>query len=106
MAQNVLDLSPDDNAKVLTLEDFKKRVRAADCLDEMFEVATILQDRGDDLRKNQIDALRLRFDIQKTLLNKLVPDLKAIDHTSGELASKVSFVMNFDTPTSIEAKLV
>ena len=107
MAKNILTPleNSTDEIKVLSLEDFKKRVRTADCIDEIFAISTILEERGDDLRKNQIDALRLRFDIHKSMLNKLIPDLKAVDHSSGELASKVNFVINLESPSQIkEAK--
>ena len=85
---------PAKDRGLMTLDDLRARVRPTDCLDEIHNVDVILKDQWQDLRKNQIDALRLRKDIQFSLLNKLFPDLKAVDSGGNEPKSKVQFVFN------------
>jgi hypothetical protein len=95
MAKNALQLS-DIDKKQFTLEQLRERMRPFDALDIINEVQDIVRDQWEVLGKNQIDALKLQVDIQCRKLSKVLPDLKAMDHSVGESASKVNFIINLD----------
>jgi hypothetical protein len=92
------------NTPIATLEDLKagplsvdqlrKQLRVNDAITDINDVATILRDDWESLSKNQIEACRLRVDIARIKLAKVMPDIKAIEHTAGGDTSKVQFVIN------------
>ncbi len=106
MTRNALQLN-DIDKKQFTLEQLRERMRPFDALDIINEVQDIVRDQWEVLGKNQIDALKLQVDIQFRKLTKVLPDLKAMDHSVGESASKVNFVINLESnsPTKETKKL-
>ena len=105
MSQNALQLTAEDQKK-FTVDQLRERLRPFDSLDLINEVQEIVKQEWETLGKNQIDALKLQFDIQFRKLSKVLPDLKAMDHNMGETASKVNFIINLDgvKPAAAETK--
>lgn len=87
--------SVDDlKAAPLSVDQLRKQLRVNDAISDMNDVAQILRFDWQDLSKNQIEACRLRVDIARIKLAKVMPDIKAIEHTAGGDTSKVQFVIN------------
>lgn len=78
----------------LSVDQLRKQLRIPDAIADINDVAGILRSDWDNLSKNQIEACRLRFDIARTKLAKVMPDIKAVEHSAGGDMSKVQFVIN------------
>lgn len=83
-----------EKASTTSVDLLRDRLRPADAITAIREIEGILLDEWRGLTRNQIDALKLRTDIQFRKLSKVLPDLKAMDHNVGDTASKVTFVLN------------
>lgn len=87
--------SVDDlKAAPLSVDQLRKQLRVPDAISDMNDVAEILRFDWRDMSKNQIEACRLRVDIARIKLAKVMPDIKAIEHTAGGDTGKVQFVIN------------
>ena len=80
--------------KAYAVDQLRDRLRPFDAVDTINEIQTIIRDEWRTMGKNQVDALKLQSDIQFRKLSKILPDLKAMDHSVGETASKVNFIIN------------
>jgi len=80
--------------KTVALDQLRDRLRPFDAVDLINEVQDTISEEWRTMSRNQIDALKLQADIQFRKLSKLLPDLKAMDHSMGDTASKVNFIIN------------
>lgn len=96
--QKVIPITEIDR-KQYAVDQLRDRLRPFDAVDTINEIQIIIKDEWRMLGKNQIDALKLQSDIQFRKLSKLLPDLKAMDHSVGDTASKVNFIINMSGTT-------
>lgn len=100
MESNATPVSQIDR-KAFSVDQLRERLRPFDAVDIINEVQDTLREEWRGLGKNQIDALKLQVEIQFRKLAKVLPELKAMDHTIGEGSSKVNFVIHMDkTPSA------
>lgn len=84
----------DLKSEVLSVDALRKQLRVNDAIADLNDVAQILRYDWENLSKNQIEANRLRVDIARIKLGKVLPDMKAMEHTTGGDTSKVQFILN------------
>lgn len=89
MAINILD-KEDDHRRTKGLRD---RIKAGDCLRQIDVIDEVLSTDWQNLSKSQIDALRLRADLQFGRLRKVLPDMKSIE-VQGDAEAPVKFVID------------
>lgn len=66
--------------KELRQAEIREKIKAGTCLGKLASVANEAEN-SEDITSNRLAALRLVADIQFKLLNKVLPDLKAVEHT-------------------------
>lgn len=74
-------------------EQLRAAIRPQSCIDKLIGIDAIVADEWRSLGKNQIEALRLRADINLRLLAKELADRKATEVT-GEGQAPVQFVFS------------
>lgn len=82
-----------------TPDALRRHLDVESAVRDLNEVGRLLYSQWATLNKNQIDANRLRVEIAKVKLAKALPDLKAMEHSAGDSADKVQFVINLDSAT-------
>lgn len=78
----------------MSLDMLRPQLKIQEALQDLNEVAEIVRNDWEILNKNQIEANRLRVDIARIKLAKVIPDIKAIEHSAGDKSSRVQFVIN------------
>lgn len=81
---------------VLSLEDLRAKLKITTAISTLGEVEALLKAKGSVLSRNEIDALRLRVEIVKIRLAKVIPDVKSVEYNMSAEAGKVQFVLNLE----------
>lgn len=89
--------------ELFTVEQLRTRLRPFDSIDLINEVQNTLKAEWRSLSKNQIEALSLQVNIQFRKLTKVLPELKATDHTISGGNSKVTFVINTEALKNLDS---
>jgi hypothetical protein len=97
----------DINPVNFVIDTLRTRLRPNESVGIIQDIEEILLERWPTLTKNQIDSLKLIVDIQFRKLAKIMPDLKMMDHSMGETAAKVNFIINVGPKTDdTETKII
>lgn len=73
-----------------TRRKLRERIDGAEALETLGEIDHELATRGKEMKAVEMGALKLRVEIARTKLDKVLPDLKAVEHEIGESLAELA----------------
>lgn len=73
-----------------TRRKLRERIDGAQALDTLTAIDKELAERGREMKAVEMGAMKLRVEIARTKLDKVLPDLKAVEHEIGESLAELA----------------